>query len=116
MTSALSHLECARCGELHDADVLVNRCGCGGTLLARYALDRVDPRVFSERPTGPWRYLELLPLRGEPVSLGEAETPLLPLTRIGGDWGVELLVKDDSPLPGGTFKARGAMVGLGRAR
>ena len=51
-----------------------------------------------------------------PVSLGEPETPLLALPRLSDEWGTEVLVKDDAPLPGGTFKARGAMVGLSRAR
>lgn len=62
-----------------------------------------------------WRYRELLPVRGEPVSLGEGETPLLFLERLSERWGAEVWAKDDSPLPGATFKARGAAAGLSRA-
>jgi threonine synthase len=62
-----------------------------------------------------WRYRELLPLRGEPLSLGHAQTPLLFAPRLADRWGVEVFVKDDGPLPGGTFKARGAAVALSRA-
>lgn len=62
-----------------------------------------------------WRFRELLPLDGEPVSLGEPQTPLLFASRLSERFGVEVFVKDDSPLPGGTFKARGAAVGLSRA-
>lgn len=62
-----------------------------------------------------WRYREFLPLKGEPVSLGEAETPLLKLDRLSERWGIETWLKDESPLPGTTFKARGAAVGLSRA-
>lgn len=116
MTSALSHLECARCGVRHDASVLQNRCSCGGTLLVRYDLARVDGDAFATRPAGPFRYEELLPLERAPVTLGEPETPLLELPRLSAKWGIEVLIKDDAPLPGGTFKARGAMVGLSRAR
>lgn len=57
----------------------------------------------------------MLPVEGDPVSLGEAETPLLFASRLSERWGVEVFIKDDSPLPGGTFKARGAAVGLSRA-
>jgi len=62
-----------------------------------------------------WRYRELLPVQQEPVSLGEPETPLLFLPRVSERLGVETYLKDDGPLPGGTFKARGAAVGLSRA-
>ena len=61
-----------------------------------------------------WRYEELLP--GAPdVSLGEIETPLLPLLSFSERWGIDAYLKDDGMLPGGTFKARGAAVGLNRA-
>jgi threonine synthase len=62
-----------------------------------------------------WRYRELLPVAGEPVSLGEPATPLVPCSRLSERWGVEIFVKDDSGLAGGTFKARGAAAGLSRA-
>ena len=116
MTSRLSHLECARCSKRLDAFVLQNRCDCGGTLVPRY--DLAAPRPLEEvraRPSGPWRYEELLPLQGAPVSLGENETPLLFCERLSKRLGVATWIKDDSPLPGSTFKARGACVGLSRA-
>ena len=62
-----------------------------------------------------WRYLELLPLTGEPASLGEPETGFLFMPRLSQRWGVEVWLKDDGTLPSGTFKARGAVVGLSRA-
>ena len=63
-----------------------------------------------------WRYEELLPLRSQPVSLGEPQTPLLFLARLSERWGVEVWLKDDGLLPSGTFKARGAAVAVSRAR
>jgi threonine synthase len=97
-------------------------CSCGSPLLARYDLDqvarRVSPRGIAGRPPDLWRYHELLPVRraARVVSLGEGMTPLLPMPRIGRALGVPgLLMKDEGLLPTGTFKARGAAVGVSRA-
>jgi len=123
-SSALSHLECPRCGQRFDAHVAQNVCtACGSPLFARYDLDAVrvgiSPRQIADRPATMWRYEELLPLQDPAgaVSFGEAMTPLLPLPRLARDLGLaELLVKDEGRLPTGTFKARGAAVGVSRAR
>jgi len=116
VTSRLSHLECARCSKSGDAFVLQNRCDCGGTLIPRYDLaTSVSLDAVRARPPGPWRYEELLPLQEAPVSLGENETPLLFCERLSERLGVSTWIKDDAPLPGSTFKARGACVGLSRA-
>jgi threonine synthase len=120
--SALSHLDCARCGARHDADRVQGTCPCGSPLLARYDLRQVArlvaPREIAGRPADLWRYHELLPVRraARVVSLGERMTPLLPMPRIGRALGVPgLLMKDEGLLPTGTFKARGAAVGVSRA-
>ena len=49
------------------------------------------------------------------MSLGETQTPLLFAPRLSERWGTEVFIKDDGIMPGGTFKARGACVGLSRA-
>ena len=50
------------------------------------------------------------------MSLGEGMTPLIPLPRLGRALGVpSLLMKDEGLMPTGTFKARGAAVGVSRA-
>jgi len=50
------------------------------------------------------------------ISLGEGWTPLIPAVRYGATIGVpRLVVKDEGPLPTGSFKARGAAVGVSRA-
>src|ERR1700749_4873352 len=118
--SALSHLECPRCGARHDADLVQGTCPCGSPLLARYDLGQVAvaPRDIAGRPPDLWRYHELLPVRapGRVVSLGEGMTPLIPLPRLGRALGVpNLLMKDEGLIPTGTFKARGAAVGVSRA-
>ena len=78
----------------------------------------VSPGEIGGRPPTLWRYHELLPVsaRDQVVSLGEGMTPLLPMRRLAGELGLPaLLMKDESPLPTGTFKARGAAVGVSRA-
>jgi threonine synthase len=118
--SALSHLDCPRCAARHDADQLQGTCSCGSPLLARFDLRRVQvtPRDIADRPPDLWRYHELLPVReaGHVVSLGEGMTPLLALPTLGQALGVpNLLMKDESLIPTGTFKARGAAVGVSRS-
>ena len=118
--SALSHLGCPRCGARHDADQVHGTCSCGSPLLARYDLRQVgiSPRDIAGRPPDLWRYHELLPVRaaGHVVSLGEGMTPLISLPRLGRALGVpNLLMKDEGLIPTGTFKARGAAVGVSRA-
>jgi threonine synthase len=119
----LTCLECSRCGERHDADKTQGLCPCGGPLLARYDLAAVaaslTPETVAARHGTLWRYHELLPVRdpANVVSLGEGMTPLLHLPRLGAAYGLDhLLVKDEGLLPTGSFKARGAAVGVSRAR
>ena len=119
--SALSHLDCSRCTTRYEANHLRGTCACGSPLLARYDLemasDLVAPADLAARPPTLWRYHELLPAGGPAavVSLGEGMTPLVRLPRIGREMGAPgLLMKDESPLPTATFKARGAAVGVSR--
>ena len=120
--SALSHLACARSGATHDAARVQGLCSCGSPLLARYDLGRVAAQVdradIARRPADLWRYHELLPVSAAArvVSLGEGMTPLLAMPRLGRALGVpRLLMKDEGLIPTGTFKARGASVGVSRA-
>jgi threonine synthase len=121
--SALSHLECSRDGSRHDADVVQGTSPLGAPLLARYDLERVAGTVSRQEIAGRaptlWRYAELLPVRDprHVVSLGEGMTPLLDLPAAGARLGVPALrMKDEGLLPTGAFKARGAAVGVSRAR
>jgi threonine synthase len=120
--SALDGLICPACGNEFDADVLHNVCSCGSPLLAGYDIERAaksfTPDAVRERSPDLWRYRELLPVRdpGRVAHLGEGMTPLLSMPEYGGQIGCPgLLVKDESLLPTGTFKARGAAVGVSRA-
>ncbi len=122
MFSALSHLECPRCAATYDAGIRQGLChGCAAPLLARYDLSSVPIRrsALAGRAPDLWRYHELLPVSAPEhiVSLGEGMTPLLAVPRLASSLGLSRLwVKDDGLLPTGSFKARGASVGVSRAR
>ncbi len=70
------------------------------------------------RPNTLWRYHEVLPIKEERniVSLGEGSTPLVPLSRLGERFSINLLMKDEGIIPTGSFKARGASVGVSKAK
>jgi threonine synthase len=120
--SALSHLVCSRTGTRYDADRVQGVSEAGAPLLVEYDLELAGRTLTREaiagRPPTLWRYHEMLPVRdpANVVTLGEGMTPLLPLPRYGAKVGVpKLLMKDEGLTPTGTFKARGAAVGVSRA-
>jgi threonine synthase len=123
LTSFATHLECSRCQEDFPLDQIAQVCKTDGApLLVRYDLRRVRDAVTREalggRPETLWRYRELLPHEDPEaiVSLGEPNTPLLEAPSLGEELGIpRLRVKDEGLLPTGTFKARGAAVGMTRA-
>ena len=115
----VTHLECSLTGERYDADALHNLSRAGRPLLVRYDLaaagDALGRDALEARPTDLWRWRELLPVRHTRniVSLGEIETPLVPILRSGGPG---VLVKDEGRLPTGSFKARGLVMAVAMAR
>ncbi len=121
--SALLDLACPECGATFDADRIQKVCqACDSPLLARYDLSRLaselDRDELASRPRGLWRWQEILPVQQEAfrLGLGEGDTPLLALPRLGQDLGLRALyVKDESANPTGTFKARGMAVAVARA-
>lgn len=124
MRSFLTHLECTNCGATHDAEQLITTCPlCGKVLYARYdlagAARELTPAALAGRPWTLWRYAEILPARdpaGAPT-LGEGGTPLLPAPRLGRAFGLDrLLVKDEGLNPTGSFKARGLVMAVTRAK
>lgn len=118
-----SHLECSLTGERYPADEVHNLSSAGKPLLARYDMEAARRTLTREsvaaRSPGMWKWTELLPLGlgVEPVSLGEIETPILPLARTAARHGASaLLVKDEGRLPTGSFKARGLAMAVTMAK
>ena len=122
--SQLTHLECSKCGERHDADQVQTVCKqCGKPLFARYDLGRaketLTKRELVGRVSSMWRYREILPVRRSEnvVTLGEGWTPLIPTRRLGESLGLKnLLVKDEGIIPTGSFKARGLSAAISKAK
>ncbi len=120
----MTHLECSKCAQTYNHEQPQNLCtSCGKPLFARYDLDKVaqawGKSALLERVASFWRYTELLPLidPAHTVSLGEIMTPLIRTQRLGKLLGLEALwVKDESPLPGGSFKARGLAMAVSKAK
>lgn len=87
---------------------------CGSALIfAGQKLGRLDREEFEGLPPGVWRYRAFLPeLNAEDVvTLGEGDTPLLPAKRLGKELGLSnLLIKDESRNPTGSFIDRGSTV------
>lgn len=121
--STLTHLQCPECGRVFDADRPQTFCpDCQSPLVARYDLQvaarTLTPEAVAARPRGLWRWHEILPVRDPAYryTLGEGDTPLLPVPRLAQSLGLQhLWVKDESQNPTGTFKARGLVMAVSRA-
>ncbi|MBI1211659.1 MAG: threonine synthase [Alphaproteobacteria bacterium] len=117
----VTHLECSATGERQEADRIANLSRAGKPLLVRYDLPAIRNSLskadLARRPPDIWRYREFLPVRkaADIVSLGEVMTPLVPLKNSALGPG-EVLVKDESRLPTGSFKARGVALAISMMR
>lgn len=121
--SCATHLECADTGERHDADIVHGLSRAGKPLLVRYDLDAaaavMTRDALAMRPRTMWRWREILPVRdaADIVSLGEIETPLIALPRLGARHAaLAPLIKDEGRLPTGSFKARGLVMAVSMAK
>ena len=119
MTNVLE-LICSNCLKHFDASVEQHVCLCGRPLMARYDLKKAAETLtlknLESRPRTLWRYSEVLP-NGDPVSLGEGMTALIPVVKLGATMGLKnLFVKDEGLNPTGSFKARGMTAAVSRAK
>jgi len=112
-------------GKSYESGKIHGLSEAGKPLLVRYDLPAIAAALSKEelatRGGGFWRYREFLPLQSgdSSIDLGEVVTPLLSLPRIQKKLGVEpgeILVKDDSRLPTGSFKARGLALAVAMAK
>ena len=112
-------LVCIGCGATYQSDAVIYTCKkCGHLLEVRYDLANINitRKDWQKRPISVWRYRELLPVSGEPVTLQEGGTPLYHLKRIGEELGIkELYAKHEGMNPSGSFKDRGMTVGVSMA-
>ncbi len=106
------------CGYSAPGDKLASLCpSCAQPLTVRY--DHAPARESVSTDWSLWRYAAALPIAaGETrVSLGEGMTALLELPALAREVGVRRLwVKDEGQNPTGSFKARGLMMAVTRAK
>lgn len=76
--------------------------------------EQFDPADASR--TDIWRYVPLLPVSGEPVTLGEGWTELVDAPTAGAELGVDLRLKLEGANPTGSAKDRGSAVVATHAR
>lgn len=123
-SSYATELECSGCGAKYRVDQVHTYCReCQSPLLTRYdmaaARTSLDRDAIAARSVGMWRWHELLPVSDPQhiITLGEGDTPLLRLPRLGAELGLlNLYVKDESMNPTGSFKARGLAAAVSRAK
>jgi threonine synthase len=122
--SLATELRCDDNGHVVPLDRPVTVCPtCGSLLEICYRLADAPADLFerasADRRTGMWRWRALLPLPagGEPVTLGEGDTPLLPAPELAGRLGIDRLwLKNDTLMPTGSFKDRGFALAVSMAR
>ena len=90
--------------------------GKTGPLEVRYAFRAENPRFSSGRRSGLWSWCSLLPpvRENSRVSLGEGQTPLMPVAC--GTTGLRLLLKNETANPTWSWKDRPNCVSVSMAR
>lgn len=121
--SRILHLQCSVCARVYPVQTVNTFATCENCgkspLISVYDLSHGSPDIIintAERSM--WRYFELLPVLSPQniVTLGEGWTPLLRLERTARNLGVSnLLLKDESFNPTGSFKARGLSMAISKA-
>jgi len=113
-------LRCANCFKAYSlSSVNTYADCCNQPLIVEYDMVLVQKTALSSRQHTMWRYREMLPVKNEKniISLGEGMTPLFPLLRLGSRYGFpNLMIKDESGNPTGSFKARGMSVAISKAK
>ena len=112
-------LDCSVCAYTQPKGrLLASVCpDCGQPLMVKFAAN--VPRSSISGEASLWRYRAALPIaEGErEISLGEGMTPLIDLPHLAREIGVRRLwVKDEGINPTASFKARGLMMAVTRAK
>jgi threonine synthase len=120
----VTHLQCSSCKKEFPPHKVYNLCPeCKLPLLVRYDLASAQREITKEklpaRSKTMWRYREIMPVIQDVniVTLGEGYTPLFCAPELGRSIGLEnLFIKDESPNPTASFKARGMSAALSMAK
>ena len=119
--SYLKGLRCKECGTEYPADRSFVCIECLGPLEVQYDFDGIkanlNPEIIAKRDHNLWRYRELLPLEGEPLTgFHSGFTPLVKADQLAQELGIQdLYLKDDSVNhPTFSYKDRVVSVALSR--
>ena len=121
--SYISFLYCATCSLTYEHHSVQQTCGCGSPLLVHYDYQKLRRNwkrdSLKTRQYNLWRYHELLPILSDTniVSFEESMTPLITLNQLGEAFGIKkLYMKNEAMSPTSTIKARGASIGVSKAK
>ena len=93
---------------------------CNQPLIVNYSPgDYFSKGMLADRKKDMWRYAEMLPVSDEQniISLGEGMTPIVSMNKLADQFGFsDLILKDESSNPTGSFKARGISVAISKAK
>src|SRR5512143_306497 len=116
-------LRCVECGREYKIDPIYVCEFCFGPLEVTYDYERIKrdmtKQKIESRPHHMWRYRELLPIDGTPVTgFDTGFTPLMKAQNLAKAWGVkEIYLKDDSVNhPTLSFKDRVVAVAITKAK
>ncbi|KXA90233.1 hypothetical protein AKJ61_01125 [candidate division MSBL1 archaeon SCGC-AAA259B11] len=116
-------LNCQKCGKKFPPKEKLYVCkNCGGKLTVVIDYEKVKKiisrQVLEDREGGVWKYKELLPVDEEKnmISIGEGNTPLIKVDRLGDVLGInDLWLKEETQNPTSSFKDRPMSVGVSKA-
>jgi threonine synthase len=110
---------CLFCGKTHPHDPFSPFCGdCSEPLFVAPSSGAGSKTIRADKSHPLEKFADFLPLQAfdDSLSLGEGNTPLVPLGRLGSEIGVaELFAKNEAQNPTGSFKDRGTAVAIQKA-
>jgi threonine synthase len=120
-TSRIVGMRCRACSRPEPLALSYVCPACFGPLEVEYDYEvagrTLTREAIASRPSGIWRYAELLPVDKPPRrGLAVGSTPLIPAERLAPALGLDrLLIKDDTRNPSLSFKDRAVAVAAARA-
>lgn len=119
----VTQLRCSECEKTYSAQAVNTHASCDrcgkNVLLSEYDLHEMTRQLIDVKERSMWRYFAWLPVlkKDNIVSLGEGLTPILKIDRLGELLGLnQLMLKDESINPTGSFKARGMSAAISKAK
>jgi len=119
--SRVRSLRCSQCAKEYPLEIIHTYAPCcNRPLVVIYDIEPgIGRNIIYRRDLTIWRYAEMLPVLSEIniVSMGEGMTPVTPLQKLSQKYNLaDVIMKDESHNPTGSFKARGISVAVSKAK